>query len=109
MAGDAVILAVIRIPFAFAPYLVIGELGHGILNGARFCAELLSQLCRARGADIGAFTAGNALVRVNMGTVRGGGKVGSVEVLARSDRTAGAEVAVANAVDLRLWSLRISR
>ena len=85
-----------------APVVVVRQRLLRIDHRSVLGAQLLAELGGTGRADLGAFAAGDALLGIDMGTVSGGGHVGRVEQLARSQREAGAERAVADSKDLIL-------
>jgi len=96
----AVVVSVIFVPVALAPFGVVWQLVMGILDGSLFRAELLTQTHGAGGAGLNALAAGHALGRVALGDVGGAGEVGSIEKLAGAQSVAHAHGAVADAEDL---------
>ena len=85
-----------------APVIVVRQRLLRIRNRAGLGAQLLTKLGGAGRADLGALAAGDALVGIDVGAVSRGGHIGRVEQLARSQREAGAERAVADGEDLVL-------
>ena len=97
-----VVVLIVRAPHMLAPVVVVRQRLLRIDHGSGLGAQLLAELGGAGRADLGALAAGDALFGIDMGTVSGGGHVGRVEQLARSQREAGAERAVADGEDLIL-------
>ena len=97
-----VVVLIVRAPHVLAPVVVVRQGLLRIRHRAGLGAQLLAELGGAGRADLGALAAGDALFGVNMGAVSGGGHVRRVEQLARSQREAGAERAVADGEDLIL-------
>lgn len=96
----AVLVAVILIPVILAPLGVVRQLVARILDGAFLGAELLAEADSAGRAGLDALAAGNALVRIALGHVGGGGQVRRVEQLRGAQRIADADGTVADAEDL---------
>ena len=87
--------------------MVIGQVVDRVLDfGVVRSVELLAQLGSAGGADFDALTAGDAVGRVDMGAVRGGGHVRGVEQLRCPETVAGSGGAVADADDA-LWAVDV--
>ena len=97
-----VVVLIVRAPHMLAPVVVVRQRLLRIDHGAGLGAQLLAELGGAGRADLGALAAGDALVGIDVGAVSGGGHIGRVEQLARSQREAGAERAVADGEDLVL-------
>ena len=97
-----VVILIVRAPHMLAPVVVIRQRLLRIDHGAGLGAQLLAELGGTGRADLGALAAGDALFGIDMGAVSGGGHIGRVEQLARSQREAGAERAVADGEDLIL-------
>ena len=97
-----VVVLIVRAPHVLAPVVVVRQRLLRIRHRAGLGAQLLAELGSAGRADLGALAAGDALFGVDMGAVSGGGHVRRVEQLARSQREAGAERAVADGKDLVL-------
>ena len=97
-----VVVLIVRAPHMLAPVIVVRQRLLRIDHGTGLGAQLLAELGGTGRADLGALAAGDALLGVDMGAVSGGGHVRRVEQLARSQREAGAERAVADGEDLIL-------
>ena len=97
-----VVVLIVRAPHVLAPVVIVRQRLLRIRHRAGLGAQLLAELSSAGRADLGALAAGDALLGVDMGAVSGGGHVRRVEQLARSQREAGAERAVADGKDLIL-------
>ena len=97
-----VVVLIVRAPHVLAPVVVVRQRLLRIRHRAGLGAQLLAELGGAGRADLGALAAGDALLGIDMGAVSGGGHIGRVEQLARSQREAGAERAVADGKDLIL-------
>ena len=102
VALDLVVVLIVRAPHMLAPVIVVRQRLLRVDHGAGLGAQLLAELGGTGRADLGALAAGDALLGIDMGAVSGGGHIGRVEQLARSQREAGAERAVADGEDLVL-------
>ena len=98
----AVLVAVILVPVILAPLGVVRQLVVRILDGAFLRAELLAEAHSAGRAGLDTLAAGNALLRVALGHVSGGGQVRRVEQLAGAQCVADADSTVADTEDLVL-------
>ena len=98
----AVLVAVILVPVILAPLGVVRQLVVRILDGAFLGAELLTQADSAGRAGLDALAAGNALLRVTLSHISGGGQIRRIEQLRGAQRIADADSAVADAEDLVL-------
>ncbi len=79
-----------------APVVIVGQRLLGIYDGTVLCAQLLAELCGARGADLDALAAGHALFLIDVRDVGAAGHVGSIEKLGGAQSVADAGCAVAD-------------
>lgn len=100
--GGRIVVSVIFVPHFRAPFGLIRQHLLRIDDRPLLRTQLLPELGGTRRAHLGALTAGNALFRIDMRAVSGCGHIRRVEQLAGAQRVAGADAAVADAVDLVL-------
>ena len=96
VAIDAVVVAVIDIPFFRAPLHGVGQLLPGIFHRAVLGAQLLPQLDGARGAVFHTAAAGNAVFGFHLRHIGRTAHIGRIEQLAGAQGVADVDVAVAD-------------